>query len=188
MKLPDESPVPIIDAFLQLHEGAEAHNIPMMPREALRDGESLSLWPSSDMVGYLFKRDPALTERNHIASNLDLWIKNLDQWNIAIAGVPIEASESDEHFDRLSEHADRMFLILRVDPHSGMEGVKRISELASQYPMIKSVSLTPFQIYPQIAPNSKEYYPIYAKCCELDLAVNINVGFPGPRVPAWMQD
>src|SRR5262249_29388953 len=43
-------------------------------------------------------------------------------------------------------------------------------------------------LYPTIPPSSKEYYPIYAKCVELDVAVLINVGFPGPRVPAFSQD
>src|SRR5262249_35427498 len=82
---------------------------------------------------------------------------------------------------------DRLFVALRADPHEGMDAVRRIDALARAYPMIRAVSLSPHQIYPHIAPNSKEYYPIYAKCVELDLAVYINVGFPGPRVPAFTQ-
>jgi predicted TIM-barrel fold metal-dependent hydrolase len=69
-----------------------------------------------------------------------------------------------------------------------MAAIRRLSSLAERYPIVRSVSLTPHTIYPFIAPNSREYYPVYAKCVELDLAAFVNVGFPGPRVPAWIQD
>jgi len=68
-----------------------------------------------------------------------------------------------------------------------MDAVRYITKLSGQYPYIRSISMTPFQIYPFIPTNAREYFPIYSKCVELDLAVFINVGFPGPRTPAWMQ-
>jgi predicted TIM-barrel fold metal-dependent hydrolase len=91
-------------------------------------------------------------------------------------------------FEQLADHTDRIFLSVRADPHDGMAGLRRIRALAKRYPNVRSVSLSPHMTYPLIAPNSREYYPIYAACVELDLAVFINVGFPAPRVPAWAQD
>ena len=120
--------------------------------------------------------------------DLDLWLDNLDSWNIARAQVPVNFGTPDETFDRLSHHADRIFVSLRVDPHDGMIAVRRIDDLARRYPILKSVMIVPHMLYPHIAPNSREYYPIYSKCIEHDLAVMLNVGFPGPRVPAWTQD
>ena len=69
-----------------------------------------------------------------------------------------------------------------------MVAVRRIDDLARRYPILRSVMIVPHMLYPHIAPNSREYYPIYSKCIECDLAVMINVGFPGPRVPAWTQN
>ena len=36
---------------------------------------------------------------------------------------------------------------------------------------------------PQVPINDKSFYPIYAKCIELDIPICITTGVPGPRVP-----
>jgi uncharacterized protein len=36
-------------------------------------------------------------------------------------------------------------------------------------------------------PSDAVYYPLYAKCCELDLPVCLNTGIPGPPLPAEAQ-
>jgi len=67
-------------------------------------------------------------------------------------------------------------------------GLRRLEALVREFDIIKAISLSPYGIYPFIAPNSKEYYPVYAKAVELDLPVYINVGIPGPRVPGEIQN
>jgi predicted TIM-barrel fold metal-dependent hydrolase len=37
-------------------------------------------------------------------------------------------------------------------------------------------------------PTDAVYYPLYAKCCELDLPLCMNTGIPGPPVPADVQN
>ncbi len=37
-------------------------------------------------------------------------------------------------------------------------------------------------------PSDAVYYPLYAKCCELDLPVCLNTGIPGPPLPAEVQN
>jgi predicted TIM-barrel fold metal-dependent hydrolase len=37
-------------------------------------------------------------------------------------------------------------------------------------------------------PSDAVYYPLYAKCCELDLPVCLNTGIPGPPLPADAQN
>jgi predicted TIM-barrel fold metal-dependent hydrolase len=187
VRLPGDAPVDIIDPFVNFDPSGTGFEVPM-PRSALRDRESLTAWPSTDLTGHLFKRDAAKDERLAIVGDLDKWMANLDTWHIAKAQVVIVSTEPDEVFDRLAEHTDRLFISLRVDPHDGMDAIHRIDWLARRYPMVRSVSLSPMMFHPFIAPNSREYFPIYSKCCEVDLSVFINVGFPGPRVPAWMQD
>jgi predicted TIM-barrel fold metal-dependent hydrolase len=177
----------VVDPFVVLKSAPSLTDIPI-PRAALRDDDSLAAWPSSDLVGYLFTKDADRMDREEIAKDLNAWLANLDRWQITQAQVPLPASAPDEVFERLAEHADRVFLSIRADPHDGMRAVRRIRELARRYPSIRSVSLTPHLTYPLIAPNSREYYPIYAACIEEELAAFVNVGFPAPRVPAWAQD
>jgi Amidohydrolase len=37
-------------------------------------------------------------------------------------------------------------------------------------------------------PSDAVYYPLYTKCCELDLPLGMNTGIPGPPLPAEPQD
>jgi len=37
-------------------------------------------------------------------------------------------------------------------------------------------------------PSDAVYYPLYTKCCELDLPLCINTGIPGPPLPGEVQD
>lgn len=185
--LPDDSPVPVIDAYCRSGFDGKSLDMPM-ELAALRDEESRAAWPSTDVAAYLFKHDAEYDERTAIAKDLGRWLEHLRQWKIDRAQVPVATEAPDEAFDMLADHADRVFVSYRMDPHAGMTGIRRLRHLAERYPFVRSVSISPHGVYPFIAPNSKEHYPIYAACIELGLAVTINVGFPGPRVPAWTQD
>jgi predicted TIM-barrel fold metal-dependent hydrolase len=177
----------IVDPFVQLKISPDLEDVPI-PREAVRDHDSLAAWPSTGMVDYLFRGSDERARRDVVAHDLQAWLDNLDTWGVVQAQVPIPATASDELFDTLAPYADRIFLSIRANPHTGMRGVRRIRELAARHPNVRSVSLSPHMTYPLIAPDAKEYYPIYAACAEAGLAAYVNVGFPGPRVPAWAQD
>jgi uncharacterized protein len=177
----------VVDPFVVLKSDPALADVPM-PRAALRDPESLAVWPSTDLAGYLFAKDSDRAERENVAHDLGRWLENLTRWDVVQAQVPLPAAAPDAVFEQLAEHADRVYLSVRVDPHEGMTAVRRIRELARRYPNVRSVSLSPHMTYPLIAPNSREYYPIYAACIEEGLAAFVNVGFPAPRVPAWAQD
>jgi predicted TIM-barrel fold metal-dependent hydrolase len=192
MHLPEDAPGLIVDPFVHLYLGKQSFDIPV-PKAAFRDDESLEAWPSPDAVSYLFRKKTtaeevaAAEERGRVGSDLDLWLAYLKKWNV-MGGCILSVDDDDAIFEALAPHKDELFATVRMDPHAGVRGIRRLVELHSKYPFIKSVSLSPHAIYPFIHPNSKEFYPIYAKCVELDLPVFINVGFPGPRVPAWTQD
>jgi predicted TIM-barrel fold metal-dependent hydrolase len=38
------------------------------------------------------------------------------------------------------------------------------------------------------APGDAVYYPLYTKCCELDLPLFMNTGLPGPPIPGEVQN
>src|SRR3546814_20943926 len=47
----------------------------------------------------------------------------------------------------------------------------------------KAATAFPAGTNPQVPINDKRYYPLYAKCVELDIPICITTGVPGPRVP-----
>ena len=63
-----------------------------------------------------------------------------------------------------------------------MNEVRKIERLYREAG-IKAVTAFPSGICPQVPINDKKWYPIYAKCVELDIPFACCVGVPGPRLP-----
>lgn len=152
-----------------------------LPLEAFRDDESRSAWPSKDVVRYLFGDKKAAND------DVIAFLDELDRHGIVHAFVPVDVDTLGATAETLSVAPDRFSFVLRVNPHDGMRGVRQLEQAVGSYPALRAVHVAPHQLYPSLSPNSREYYPLYAKCIELGLPVMINVGFPGPRVPAASQ-
>ena len=45
---------------------------------------------------------------------------------------------------------------------------------------MKAASAFPCGLNPQVPINDKKFFPIYAKCIELDIPINVCAGVPGP--------
>jgi hypothetical protein len=67
-----------------------------------------------------------------------------------------------------------------------MEGVRRIVREHEELG-IRSVGAFPCGLVPQVPIHDKQFYPIYAKCVELDISVWCCAGVPGPRIPMYPQ-
>lgn len=65
-------------------------------------------------------------------------------------------------------HEDRLIGIAGVDPHKGMRAVREL-EWAVKELGFKGVNLGPYEL--KLRANDRKYYPIYAKCVELDIPV-----------------
>ena len=52
---------------------------------------------------------------------------------------------------------------------------------------IRPVSAFPAGYVPQVPIDDKRFWPVYAKCCELDVPIFCCVGVPGPRIPMACQ-
>ena len=94
----------------------------------------------------------------------------------------------------LSDHAlsfpkadpDRFVLSLSLDPRNGMTSIRGLQAISRDHPVVLA-RITPFMVG-AIPPNEKEYYPVYAKCIEMDLPIAVNTGIPGPPMPGKCQD
>jgi len=81
---------------------------------------------------------------------------------------------------------ERFVLSAFVDPRRGMQAVRELEALWRSEPVVLART-TPFMVG-GIAPNEACYYPLYAKCVELELPMAVNTGLPGPPVPGRCQD
>jgi hypothetical protein len=75
--------------------------------------------------------------------------------------------------DVCRQHPDRFSGLAGVDPYRGMQGLRDL-ELA-----VKKYGFVGAHLYPHwfgLAPDHAKYYPYYAKCCELDIPIMMQVG------------
>jgi predicted TIM-barrel fold metal-dependent hydrolase len=82
------------------------------------------------------------------------------------------------------QRPDRFALAAGVNPKRFMKGLWQLEELVRELP-VAMARVVPFMH--DLPPNDRAYYPLYAKCIELDLPISINTGIPGPPVPGECQ-
>ncbi|MEZ5140596.1 MAG: amidohydrolase family protein [Acidimicrobiales bacterium] len=131
---------------------------------------------------YMFKAVPHLDEApDPVAATLEL----MDRHGIerAMVGCGFEETASRR---ALREHPDRFFGCFNVDPNRGMAATWDLTK-AYETLGIKTAIAFPAGLYPQVAIDDKRFFPIYAKCIELDIPICCTTGIAGPRVPSACQ-
>jgi predicted TIM-barrel fold metal-dependent hydrolase len=134
--------------------------------------------------GYMFRDiPPELDAADDPTASVSETLKLMDQFGIEYGLVSL----SDERTPRaLREHPNRFLGSIAADGNRGMDQVREIVKAYEQLG-IRAVTTFPAGMNPQIPINDKLWYPIYAKCVELDLPVFVTVGVPGPRVKMMAQ-
>jgi uncharacterized protein len=99
----------------------------------------------------------------------DQFVKMLDEAGVKYACIGTGRFASMEHTAGLAQkYKDKFIPWLRVSPHEGMDGVRKL-EYAVKELGIKGFVVSPFR--EKIYVNDKKYYPFYAKCIELGLPI-----------------
>jgi predicted TIM-barrel fold metal-dependent hydrolase len=80
---------------------------------------------------------------------------------------------------------ERFVLSAVVDPRRGMAALAELAALVRGEPVVLA-RVVPFML--NLPPDDRVYYPLYAKCIELDLPISVNTGIPGPPAPGKCQD
>ncbi len=134
---------------------------------------------------YMFKDVPHLEGGpDPVATTLHL----MDRHNIERAMIGVGFSEERVTKQRaLRDHPDRFIGSFSVDPNRGMDGVRDLVK-ASETLGIKAAIAFPAGYLPQVPINDKRFFPLYAKCIELDIPICVTTGICGPRVPSACQD
>lgn len=106
-------------------------------------------------------------------------VEKMDAFGIAKAMVGVNHPEGQEAIRRFP---DRFFGSYHADPNRGMDEVRTLVRMKAEW-NIKAVTGFPAGLVPQVPIDDRRWYPIYAKCIELDLPFCCTVGVPGPRIP-----
>jgi predicted TIM-barrel fold metal-dependent hydrolase len=134
--------------------------------------------------GYMFKDiPPELSPEDDADAAIGETLELMDKFGIEYGVISITDERSA---DAVRNHPDRFVGALPVDGNKGMDEIRRIVRLHDELDL-RGVTLFPSGVSPQIPLNDKLWYPIYAKCVELDIPVFTTVGVPGPRVKMMAQ-
>ncbi len=132
---------------------------------------------------YMFKDVP---KTDRAPDYVRYTLEQMDRYGIERAMIGVGIGDADAR-RALEEHPDRFFGSFEVNPNLGMEGVRALVR-AHEELGVKAATAFPAGLCPQVPINDKKFYPLYAKCVELDIPICICAGVPGPRVPMAVQD
>lgn len=141
--------------------------------------------PSPHMARYnsVFSSSLALAEQEGStgADDLAKYLRTYDE--LGIDRVVIRARDVESTFgEKVSNesvatfcqaHAPRFVGLASVDPNNGMRAVRELEHAVTKLGLI-GLHLPCFEHKLEV--NAKELYPLYAKCIELDVPVNVHVG------------
>lgn len=167
----------IIDTLIQISDSPASLYDRIRPQ--LRDADSRSAIPTN----YLFGAGAGIKDTDDpiptVIAEMDRF--GIQQAMVEVAGDMLLAQRA------LKEHPDRFFASFTPDPNAGMAGVRDIVRMKTEW-NIRAVTAFPMQGNPPRPLSHPYWYPIYAKCVELELPFVPTMGIPGPRVPFAPQD
>ena len=133
-------------------------------------------------LGYLFKD---IGNRPAIRTPEDL-LEQLDAAGIGAAVVSImEPAHADWVAAAHRVYPRKILPAMIVDPTKGMPEIRRVVEYHEVHG-VRCLRIPPFRY--TLPPTDRVYWPFYVKAIELDIAVSMNAGMPGPRRPGWVQN
>jgi hypothetical protein len=170
----------VVDLMLQVPDGTKRDWYRFLAGN-LRDAESLQDFEFP--VEYMFKGVP--DDLPAEADPVAVVLGEMDRHHIDKAMIGL-APDRDNALRALRDHPDRFIGSWAVDPNRGMKGVAELVK-AHETLGIKAATAFPAGCNPQVAIDDKRFYPLYAKCVELDIPIFMTTGVPGPRVPMACQ-
>lgn len=132
--------------------------------------------------GYMFKNVPNLSGVEDYPAFL---VAEMDRFHIERALIPVDFDEPVGR-SALERYPDRFLGNYLVNPNLGMEGVRALERAVRELGAVAATGF-PSGYTPQVPIDDKRFYPIYAKCVELDIPIFLHAGVPGPRVPMQAQ-
>lgn len=177
--MPMPSGIGVIDLMLAIPTDDMSKWYEFM-KPLLRDEQSRQLFKMP--AEYMFLNIPGFEPGTDF---LRFVIAEMDKYGIERAMIGIDA-ETEAPLRALKEYPNRFVASYECNPNEGMDEVRKIVALHERFGL-KAVTAFPSGLCPQVPINDKRFYPIYAKCVELDLPICVCTGVAGPRVPTAAQ-
>ncbi len=126
------------------------------------------------------------------AQTLDEIVKDMKERGIVKAVVTGRDSEvtygspsnNSSVIEFVSKYPDMFIGFAGLDPHKGMKAIDELKLMVEKHGM-KGAAIDPYLA--KIPANHAKYYPIYAKCCELNMPVIMTTG-PATLVAGAVMD
>ena len=170
----------VIDLMLGIPEGSKQDWYGFL-RSGLLDKESKDEFEFP--AQYMFKEVPKDLDPN--VDPVKAVLEEMDHFGIERAQVGV-SFERSRGIEAVRAHPDRFFASYEVNPNTGMDGVRKLQRAVEELG-VKAASAFPAGMTPQVPINDKKFFPLYAKCVELDIPIQVCTGVPGPRVPMACQ-
>jgi hypothetical protein len=130
----------------------------------------------------VFDEEFGMEERSMTVDDL---VENMDAAGIEKAFV-IALKRGSKHFgfedlnvpyelihEVTREYPDRLYGLAGIDPWEGMDGVRKLERAVEDWGFI-GAHLYPHWFY--MEPSHRKYYPFYAKCAELGVPIQMQIG------------
>jgi predicted TIM-barrel fold metal-dependent hydrolase len=167
--------IKIIDCMLGIPDNEDRSAWFDSFKPLLRDQESRDQF--SMPAQYMFKDVPQTGNPDDFVK----WtVEQMDRFGIAKAMCGWNENDTSRRAKEI--YPERFFFELPCEPNKGMEEVARIRRVHAEVGL-KAITVFPAGTNPQIPINHKYMFPLYTVASELGLAVTLNVGIPGPRIP-----
>ena len=83
----------------------------------------------------------------------------------------------------MRQYPEKFIGFAGLDPHKGMDAIAELRRMVEENGM-RGAAIDPYLA--RIPADHARYYPIYAKCCELDIPIDITTGPPRwCAAPSW---
>jgi predicted TIM-barrel fold metal-dependent hydrolase len=127
------------------------------------------------------------------SQTLDQLVDDMDRNHIArgLLAPPPESAKGDQvagyrwTLEAVQRHPDRFGLSVRVDANQGMTAVRHLESMVRN-DGARALRIVPYRDGKR--PTHRSYFPLYAKCVELGIAVTITVGLPLVQRGGTVQD
>jgi len=152
--------------------------------------EGAKNWPQSFHHAFKnYKSDP----RIFTGMSVEEMIDDMDEAGVDIVILSsfeydgVEVISNAQVAEIVRKHPKRFVGCGTLDPRQKpMKALDQLKRMVDEHNMV-CLRLEPYAYGDGMTgtpPNAKMYWPLYAKCCELDIAVSIQVGHTGPLLPS----
>jgi predicted TIM-barrel fold metal-dependent hydrolase len=148
----------------------------------LPDDQAAERWKNSRLLMNTTKRYRSHMLEMRIEHLLGFMEKyDIDKAVLTAMDSPYFQVPNDWVAEQVKKYPDQLIGCGAVNPENGMKAIYELERAVKGLGM-KGILILPYAIQKPI--NDKIMYPFYAKCCELNIPVHLQVGHTAPLLPS----